>query len=454
MTIFKKLKDLFNRKAAPPVWQNWSGRLNCNAEIIEPKTTLELAEALKNAKGPIRPVGSGHSFSELIPTDGTIITLKHFTGILDHDAKTLEATIGAGSVLHDIGDPLYNLGQAFKNMGDIDKQTLAGAISTSTHGTGAALQSYSACITGLELVTAAGDILWCDKDHNADVFKAAQVSLGSLGVVTKVRMQNTEPYMLERRAWVQPLEETLNNFDKLAAENRNIEFYYIPYSDMAAVITMNKAPEGAKVERMPEQTDPLKSLQLAKRLLGWSKGLHRKVLNHELRKIKPEHEIDWSHKLYPSDRESMKFNEMEYHLPRENGPACLREIRAAIEKNKIDVFFPIEFRTVAADDVWLSPFSGRDTCSIAVHQVASKDAKPYFDIIEPILKKHGGRPHWGKQHTLTAADFAKLYPHWNDFLKVRERLDPEGKFLNTHLEKALGLKAGAPRPKAKPQPQP
>ena len=451
MTIFKKIKHIFSHKAAPPVkdtktWHNWSGRLKCEAKFIEPKNVEELAEALKNATGKVRPVGSGHSFSELVPTDGTIVSLAHFTGIISHDPKTLEATIATGAVLHDLGEPLYNLGQAFKNMGDIDKQTLGGAISTSTHGTGANLQSYSACITGLELVTASGDVLWCDKDQNADVFRAAQVSLGALGVVTKVRMQNTEPYMLERRAWVQPLDETLNNFDKLSRENRNVEFYYIPYSDMAAVITMNPAPEGAKVERLPEQTDPLKSLSLAKKLLGWSKNLHRKVLNHELRKIKPEHEIDWSHKLYPSDRESMRFNEMEYHLPRENGPAALREIRAAIEKNRIDVFFPIEFRLVDADDAWLSPFQGRKTCSIAVHQVNTKDPKPYFDIIEPILRKHGGRPHWGKQHTLGAADFAQLYPHWQDFLKVRERLDPAGKFLNAHLEKVLGVTAGERKP--------
>lgn len=451
--FLKKLKHIFSRKAAPPPkpadtvsWHNWSGRLNCEAKLVEPKTLEELAAALKTATGPIRPVGSGHSFSALVPTGGTIISLAAFTGITDHNPNTLEATIGAGTVLHDVGEHLHNLGQAFKNMGDIDKQTLAGAISTSTHGTGANLQSYSACITGLELVTAAGDVLWCDKDSNPDVFKAAQVSLGALGVVTKVRLQNTAPYMLERKGWVQPLEDTLNNLDRLAAENRHVEFFYIPYSDMSAVITMNIADKDAKVERMPKQTDPLKSLSLAKRLLGWSKALHKKVLNHELRKIKPEHEVDQSYKLYPSDREGMRFNEMEYHLPREAGPAAMREIRDAIVNQKLDVFFPIEFRLVAADDAWLSPFYGRKSCSIAVHQVSSKDPKPYFDVIEPILRKHGGRPHWGKQHTLGAADFEKLYPHWKDFLKVREKLDPTGKFLNEHLSQVLGVKAGQPVP--------
>ncbi|MBI3441027.1 MAG: FAD-binding protein [Proteobacteria bacterium] len=457
--FIKKLKNIFSHQAAPSPkpadtnsWHNWSRRLSCEpANQIAPQSLDELAAALKSAAGSIRPAGSGHSFSALVPTDGTIISLSGFTGIRDYNPETREVTLGAGTQLHDIGEPLHKLGMALKNMGDIDKQTLAGAISTSTHGTGANLTSLSASVTGLELVTTSGAVLWCDKDHNPDIFRAAQVSLGALGVVTAIRIKCQEPYLLERREYTAPLEDVLDNWETLAKENRNIEFFFLPYSDMVAVTTLNvAAPDAAIVRAAPETKDPLETLDSVHRWLGWSKKLHRAVLNHEVRKEKLKREVDQSYKIYPTERNT-RFNEMEYHLPRENGPAAIREIRDTIYNQKLDISFPIEFRLVDGDDAWLSPFYGRKSCSIAVHQFHDRDPMPYFNIIEPILRKYGGRPHWGKQHTLKAADLAELYPRWNDFLKIREQLDPEGKFLNAHLSKILGVgpKTHAPHPEAK-----
>jgi FAD-linked oxidoreductase len=449
------LKKTFSRSARQDAsWHNWSGHVSCTpANRIAPKSLEELAAAVKSAKGTIRPVGSGHSFSPLVPTEGTIISLEGFKGLKHYDPKTLEATFGAGTPLHEVGEPLHNIGQALKNMGDIDAQTLAGALSTATHGTGANLSSLSASITGLELVTAAGEVLWCDKDTNPDVFTAAKVSLGALGIITKIRLQNREPYMLERNTWTAPLEDVLENLETLARENRNIEFFFIPYSDIVSVSTLNEAPAGTKAFSPRDKSDKdLKTLRRARRFLGWSKKLHRAALNFAIRAEKPERAVGQSYKIYPTARNT-RFNEMEYHLPREAAGPAMREIRDAIYNQKLDVAFPVEFRLVAADDAWLSPFYGRKSCSIAVHQFHDKDPAPYFGVIEPILRKYGGRPHWGKQHTLGAQDLAKLYPHWNDFLTVRENLDPEGKFLNAHLAHVLGVapqsRASAPKIKGR-----
>ncbi|MDD9901599.1 MAG: FAD-binding protein [Alphaproteobacteria bacterium] len=461
------VKELFNDECkCPPKpklpangvfpWKNWSGALECTPGArIAPASTEELAAALKNSTGPVRPVGAGHSFSALVPTDGTLVSLARFSGIESHNPETLEATIGGGTRLGAIGEPLKAMGQAMINMPDIDQQTLAGSIATATHGTGLGIGSLSSFVTGFELVTVGGDVLWCDKDTNSDIFEAGKVSMGALGIMTKIRMQNQEPYKLERKAWTQPVDDILSNLDTLGTDNRNVDIYFIPYSEVGAVITHNVVPDDTKVERLAEETNPLKDLQDAECYLGWSKALRKVALNFGLEQLEPEREVDWSHKIYPSVRNT-RFNEMEYHLPYENGPAAMREILDTIYDKGLDINFPIEFRLVGEDkNAWLSPFEGREkTCSIAVHQYHDIDPTPYFSVIEPILKKHGGRPHWGKQHTMDAKELSKRYPNWDNFMRVRQQLDPEGRLLNPHLSKVLGVKPGVPKPAPQKAPAP
>lgn len=420
-------------------WKNWSGALECQPAMrLSPQSAEELAAAFKNTCGAIRAVGSGHSFSGLVPTDGTLVSLSRLNGIIDYNPQTLEATIGAGTRLQAIGDPLRAVGQALQNMPDIDQQTLAGAISTGTHGTGLNLTSLSGFVTGLELVTAKGDVLWCDKDSNPEIFKAAQVSLGALGVVTKIRMKNQTPYMLERRANLMDLDEYLDSVDTLVRENRNVDSFFFPHSDKIAVITYNEAPSNVIANRLPEATDPLPILKQLEKYLGWANPVRRAVMNAAMGFIPPEYEADQSYKIYPSVR-SHRFHNMEYQIPWEAGPAAMREIRDAIYNQNLEVYFPIQFRCVAADDMWLSPFHGRLSCSISVTLDNAKDPQAYFGVIEQILRKYDGRPHWGKMHNMSAAELAPLYPHWKDFLAVREALDPEGRFLNKHLSQVLGV---------------
>lgn len=419
-------------------WQNWSGGQSCLPEArLAPADATEVAEIITSSPKPIRPVGTGHSFSALVPTDGTIMSLDRLSGVLEISNDTREATVGAGSKLGDLGAPLEENGQALINMPDINRQTLAGSIATSTHGTGEDFGSLSSYVTGLELVTAAGDTVWCDKDTRADLFQAARVSLGALGIVTKVRLQNRTPHRINKRTWVATFDDMVDQADTLAAENRNFEFYYIPFSSMCMGISHNETDEPL-APSTAEDNEGVMTLKALADYLGWAPSIREYFIRSALEDLPDETFVDTSWKVYPSDR-NVRFNEMEYHLPRENALQALKEIRTLVEGENLDLFFPWEFRYVKSDDIWLSPFQGRESCSIAIHRYYEEDYQPLFSAVEPILQKHGGRPHWGKLHTLKAPEFAALYPNWNDFQTVREAMDPDGIFLNDHLREVFGI---------------
>ncbi len=420
-------------------WHNWSGGQACSPAVrAAPASEAELSELLKSAPAPIRAVGAGHSFSGLVPTDGTLLTLERLAGVIDHDAGTHHANVRAGTRLGRMAEELAKRGLALANMPDIDKQSIAGAIATGTHGTGAGIGSLSSFVTGLTLVTALGETIDCDATKNREVFDAARVSLGALGIVTRVGLQARPLYKLKRRTWVAPVEDMLEALPELTARNRNFEFYYIPFSGMALGIVNNETDEAETPTPVNEDDDGVRELGMIEDWLGWSPALRRWLIRKILSGLEPEERVDYSHKTLSTER-GVRFNEMEYHLPREAGPAALRAIIEKIETTNIKVYFPIEYRTTAPDDIWLSPFHGRESCSIAVHQFHEWDYKPYFAAIEPIMRKHDGRPHWGKLHTLTATELAPLYPRWKDFLAVRAELDPEGKFLNPYLKSVFGV---------------
>jgi len=420
-------------------WKNWSGGQSCTPSIrVAPANESELAGIVRASATPIRAVGAGHSFSGLVPTEGTLLSLDRMSGLVSADEAAGRATFKAGTRLGATGALLAENGLALDNMPDINKQTIAGAISTATHGTGADIGSLSTFVTGMRLMTASGKALDVDAERTPDLFQAARVSLGALGIVTETTLAARPPYKLKRRTWVAPVEEMIEAAPELWAKHRNFEFYYVPYSGMTIGIVNDLTDEPETPEPVNEDDDGLRQLQQLQDWLGWSPSARRWVIQTILGGMEPETRVDYSHKTLSSER-NVRFNEMEYHLPRETGPQALREIIAAIEDNNVEVFFPIEFRTTAPDDIWLSPFYGRESCSIAVHRFHEEDYTPYFSLIEPIFRKHDGRPHWGKLNTLKAEDFAGLYPKWRDFLEVRAELDPEGRFLNPYLKGVFGV---------------
>ncbi|TDG13635.1 FAD-binding protein [Seongchinamella unica] len=419
-------------------WRNWSGSQQCLPEArVAPATLGELQELLAGSSGIIRPVGAGHSFSPLVPTDGTLLSLSRLGGISALDNESLQATIGGGTRLGDIGQPLQDAGQALLNMPDIDEQTLAGSLATATHGTGSGLGCLSSFVTGLQLVDARGDVIECDADHNADLFQAAKVSLGSLGVITQVRMQNMEPYRLRRETVWMELEDILENAESMAEQHRNFEFYYVPFSGWGFTDShdLSNEPTGAT-----DKADPNAGVMTLKSVRDWMESapaLRRFSLSTYASFLDKEVTVGNSWSNYANER-NVRFNEMEYHLPRESGLRALREVIDTLESSHHEVFFPLEVRFVKSDDIWLSPFYGRESLSIAVHRYFEEDYQPYFRALEPIFRKHGGRPHWGKLNTLNAGDFRALYPHWDDFAEMRQQMDPEGRFLNSYLSRLFG----------------
>ena len=414
-------------------WRNWSGSQQCLPEARKaPATVAELQELLASTTGEVRPVGAGHSFTPLVPTDGTIVSLSRLSGVVEHDAQSMQATIMAGTRLGEVGQPLADVGQALVIMPDIDEQSLAGCLGTATHGTGAGLQSMPSYVTGLQLVTAAGEIIDCDADNNPEIYEAARVSLGSLGFITRVRMQNQAPYRLKRQTVWREFDEILEVAEDLAEQHRNFEFFYVPFSGMGYTDVHDLTDEPLVSSETLDTNEGAMDLKTARDWLEWSPGLRELILGTYMSTIPDEIIIESSWKNYTNER-NVRFNEMEYHLPREQGLQALREIRTAIESQHHEVFFPVEVRFVKGDDVWLSPFYQRDTMSIAVHRYFEEDFQPYFRTIEPIMRKYGGRPHWGKLNNLSGEQLRAMYPRWDDFAAVRAKLDPQGRFLNDYL---------------------
>jgi len=426
-----------NTVSAPTPWRNWSGHQQCvPAGRVSPASEEELAAFLRNSTGTVRPVGSGHSFTGLVPTDGHLLVINQLKGLREHNAQANQATFGAGTRLGDMGGELNGIGQAMMNLPDIDRQTLAGATATATHGTGIAFTCLSGFVTELRLVTPSGEIVDCSASNNADLFNATRVSLGALGVVTQMTLQNRTPYRLKAKNWVQPVEDVLASFAESAAAHRHFEMFPLTHSDYALVLSIDETDE--PVNNPPP--NPEEEAAFGQAMAYWATLPPKERQQHVdglAQQIGPTEAVDESYKILSNIRNN-RFNEMEYAVPLDQGAACLREILRTIKDKEIDVVFPLEYRYVKRDDTWLSMSSGNeDHAAISIHRVAGEDYRPYFDLIEPIFWKYGGRPHWGKVHTLTAKNFVELYPRFADFQKLRAELDPSGRFLNDHLRKVF-----------------
>jgi len=420
------------------VWRNWSGiRHSYPSERVAPASDEELAQLLKTAPAPIRAVGAGHSFMPLVPTDGTLLSLDQLAGLVAVEGD--EVVVRAGTRLGDLGPALAQHGRAMANLPDINKQSLGGALSTATHGTGKHLPALHGTVTALRLVTPAGLVVDCDATKNKDLFDAARVSLGSLGIITQVRLKTVADKRLHRRVWLESFEETLAKAEARWDAHRKFEFYAVPFTGLAANITHDETDEAALPRGAETDSQFLQALKVLRNLFGFSNVVRKAAAQLVLWDASehPEEAVDEGWKLLSTDR-PVRFNETEFHLPAEEQLAALREVVAAIEANRPDVFFPIEARRIAPDDAWLSPFQGGPRGSVAVHCYYKDEYEFLFALIEPILRRHGGRPHWGKLNSLTGADFAGLYPRWKDFLDLRRSLDPQGRMLNAYLGGLFG----------------
>jgi len=421
-------------------WSNWSGSVDSKpAQIARPKTYAELA-GLVQAASKVRVVGAGHSFMPLCDTTGTLLSLSDLEGEITIDPATSRASAPAGCSLAKLTDVLWKQGWSLINQGDVNPQALAGAIGTGTHGTGAKLGTLSTAARSFELMTHDGSLVRCGPDENPDLFEAQRLSLGLFGVATRIEIDVLPAYHLEERLEVYRLDEIAERWDQLAAENRHVEFFVFPYADLAMLKILHPKPSEGEMKDTKDMDDAAfrKVCEVCRMFPFMTSLLQKRLLPKELmrRRVGP------AYRIFPSER-TVKFEEMEYELPRANGWPALREVIAWIRKNRLPVAFPFEFRLVAADDIWMSPFKGREGASISMHQYHKMKWRDIFVEAEKIFRAHDGRPHWAKRHTLTTADVHQLYPDAAKFCAVRDRMDPQAKFANAHLSQLFGVEAKA-----------
>lgn len=427
-------------------WSNWAGNVECVAEyIFYPRTEAEIVEIIELATKEgkrIRVVGEGHSFTPLIETDYFIISLKYMAGIIHVDKENLLATAWAGTSINKANAALFKSGVAMVNLGDIDVQSLAGATATGTHGTGTAFGNVSTEIVAFTIITAKGEILHCSKEENTDLFMAGRVSLGALGIITKVTFNVVEAYKLEYVSSSNDFYETVDALEDYNQKNRNFEFYYFPYSDRLQLKESNITDKPIKNNKILAYINDVFLENTVMKLvskIGTTFPSTAKGLSRWMAKAVPKgRKVDYSHEIYATVRE-VRFKEMEYNIPIEHFKACIQEFKDLLEKNEYFVFFPVECRFVKGDDIWLSPAYGRDSAYIAVHVFTTMEHDPYFKDMEALFMRYDGRPHWGKMHTRTAATLSTTYQKWDAFLALRAELDPNNLFLNPYLERLFGL---------------
>jgi len=428
-------------------WRNWAGNQSARpSQVVTPASAEELGQAIRTAAEAgrtVKAVGSGHSFTSIASAgDGVQIRPDALTAVREVNREAGTVTVESGLPLHRLNRLLEAAGLSLTNMGDIEVQTVAGATSTGTHGTGRDSGSLAAQIRALEIVLADGTVQTCSPEQNPELFQGARLGLGALGVVSAITFGVEPAFLLAAHEKPMRFDEVLDSFDDLTAVNEHFEFYWFPHTDRCSIKRNNRsqgpaAPlpafkawldddflsntvwEGAcRVGRRFPATIPTIAKAASR---AWSERTY----------------TDVAYKVFTSPRR-VRFIEMEYAVPREAAATVLRELKALVERSDWRISFPVEVRVAPADDLWLSTANGRDSVYIAVHLYRGTSELGYFTEVEKLMTAHQGRPHWGKLHTRDAEYLASVYPHFGDFAALRDKVDPGRVFANDYLRRVLG----------------
>jgi L-gulonolactone oxidase len=427
-------------------WSNWAREQRCDPVAIErPRNRAELIAAVERAATDgreVRAAGSGHSFTDIALTDGVMLRLEALDRVLDADPGSGLIKLEAGIVLGQMNRRLDEHGRALANLGDIDRQTLGGSISTGTHGTGIGFQSVSAQVHAIELVTADGRVVELTDESDPDGIRAARVGLGALGAIYAVTLKTVPAFTIHRDDRARPLRETLDGLEELVAGFDHFEFYVFPQTEVAVCRESRRTDETPQPRPRAAvyMQEVVVENGLGRLLVGLARhvpSLIPRLTALGARTFSDSTKIDSSHRVFASDRR-VKFTEMEYSIPVAHAREAVERVLEVAARPEHRVAFPIEVRFVAADDAFLSTSHGRESCYIAVHHDRKLDWRPYFDQVEAIMREYSGRPHWGKRHFRSAAELAPLYERWDDFQAVRARLDPRGVFRNAYTDRVLG----------------
>ncbi|MBO0852045.1 MAG: FAD-binding protein [Pseudonocardia sp.] len=429
-------------------WRNWAGNQHATpAETHAPAHVDEVAQTISAAaqRGQrVKAIGSGHSFSGIGLTDGIQINPTKLTGLVSVDTENGLVTVQGGTPLHRLNTLLDAAGLAMSNLGDIDRQTVAGAISTGTHGTGAAFGGLATQVRGLELVLADGRVVRTDSDNDPELFRTARVGLGALGVISAVTLAVEPAFTLRALEGPMGLDRVLSELDEMVADNEHFEFYWFPHTEHTLTKRNNRLRDGeprrplGRVRRMTE--DEVLSngaFWVSCRLGRAAPGLVPAINGLTGRVLSAREYTDTSHRVFCSPRR-VRFTEMEYAVPRAAVRDAIDGLRRVVEMDGVRVTFPVEVRFGAGDDIPLSMASGRDTAYLSVHMVAGQPYRRYFDEVEALMGTLDGRPHWGKMHGRDAEELRGRYPRFDEFLAVRRRADPGGVFANEYLDRVLG----------------
>ncbi|MBU3870084.1 FAD-binding protein [Streptomyces sp. 4503] len=428
------------------VWRNWAGNVTARpVRSVAPSSTQELAEVVRRAAAEglkVKAVGSGHSFTTTAATDGLLIRPDRMAGVRELDREAGTVTVAAGTPLRQLNETLSAHGLSLANMGDIMEQTVAGATATGTHGTGRDSASIAAQIKGLELVTADGSVLRCSAKENPEIFAAARIGLGALGVVSAITFAVEPEFLLTAREEPMPFDRVMADFERLVAENEHFEFYWFPHTGNCNTKRNNRstgpaAPVGRVSGWVEDELLSNGIFQVACSVGRAVPATIPGIAKISSRALSARTYTDIPYKVFTSPRR-VRFLEMEYAVPREAAVTVLRELKSTVDRSGLRVGFPVEVRTAPADDIALSTASGRETAYIAVHLYRGTPHRAYFTAAEQIMIAHGGRPHWGKLHSRDAGYLSGVYPRFGEFTAVRDRLDPDRLFTNDYLRRVLG----------------
>jgi L-gulono-1,4-lactone dehydrogenase len=427
-------------------WSSWSGLAESRpAACFRPTTPDDVVAAVGHARERglrVKMPGSGHSFTDVAVTDGLLLDPRGLRGVVDVDRDAMTVTALAGTTLRELNAALDHLGLALHNMGDVDPQTLAGATSTGTHGSGGLAGSLSAQLEAVELVDGTGRTHRVSRQQQPDVFDAVRVGLGALGVITALTFRVEPGFALTALETPMAWAEVVDRYEELVSHNHHVDIYWFPHTDGCLVKLNNRtvdepAPLPRWRSKLEDEVLSNTLFDLVNRVTNRRPGWAPRINRMTSRMLSQRSYTDVSHRVFISPR-SVVFREMEYSVPRDIGVDTLVEARRLIDRSDWRITFPVEVRCTPADDAWLSTSFGRESVYLAFHVHRDMDHHAYFEGIEPLLREREGRPHWGKLHTRAAADLAPVYPRFADFTRLRDRLDPDRLFDNDYLARVLG----------------
>ena len=428
------------------MWRNWAGNQSMVPAAVEQPAGVDdvvrVVQEASRAGRRVKAIGSGHSFTGIGLTDGVLVRLDRLDRLVHADRTTGRVEVQAGMPLHRLNAVLAAHGLGLTNMGDIDAQTVAGAISTGTHGTGRDSGALATQVVALELVLADGSVVTCSAEQRPELFAAARVSLGALGVVTTVTLQAEPEFLLTADERPMPFADVVDDFEQHVADNEHFELYWFPHTDVALTKRNNRSPGPARPlsrARALVEDELLSNgvFELTCRVGRARPALVPRINRLAARALGARTYTAPAPAVFTS-RRRVRFCEMEYAIPRGALPAVLRELRTLPERHGQTISFPVEVRVAPADDIPLSTAYGRDSAYVAVHVYRGTDPRRYFDAVEALMGSVEGRPHWGKLHSLGAEQLRERYPRMEDFVALRDRLDPGRVFGNAYLERVLG----------------